>query len=103
MKPKERALAIREAFADGRSLDELVDDFDASRRTVQRILTGKVFPDVGGPTTELRPGRPSRELPERTARKVRRLRKRGATLDQLAAAAGCSTWTIRRILSTSEV
>lgn len=101
MKPAERARAIREARAAGSSLEELVAEFDVSRRTVQRILAGEVFPKAGGPTSEpRRPGRPvATELDSRTTRKIRRLRERGATLIQLAKAVGCSTWTIRRILT----
>jgi hypothetical protein len=101
MKPRERARAIREAFAGGRSPDELAVEFGVSVRTVHRVVTGAVFPEAGGPVdVHRRPGRPRIELPSaRTCRRVRQARENGATLDQLAKAVGCSVWTIRRILT----
>lgn len=41
---------IREEYADGETVSTLTDKYDSSMGTISRIVTGKTYPDAGGPT-----------------------------------------------------
>ncbi len=86
---------IRQLMADGAGVQEAADEYKLPYFTVYQIRRGWTYPNFGGPIIHRSRGRMTPEKAE----KIRRLRERGASIDQLAKAAGVGRTTVKKALA----
>ena len=92
----ERVRKIRhEVVTKGRSVQEVCDEQHLPYFTVYQIVRGWTYPNVGGPVVS----RKRYKLTPARAAKMRALKEKGATIQQIADAAGCGTTTVKKALS----
>ncbi|MGW8177879.1 MAG: helix-turn-helix domain-containing protein [bacterium] len=85
----------RKVVTEKRSVQEVCDEEQLPYFTVYQIVRGWTYPKVGGPTLKRQR---YRLTPERAA-KMRALKEKGATIDQIAKAAQCGTTTVKKALA----
>ncbi len=91
-----QVFAMREAMAGGEAIQACADRLKLPYFTVYQIRRGWTYPKIGGPVIERSRGKMT---PAKAAR-IRELRAKGATIDQLANAARVGRTSVKKVLAT---
>jgi hypothetical protein len=98
-----QVVAIREAYAKGRSLNGLAKDYQTNKGSVTNIVSGKTFKDSGGPITRKGVSRgealPQSKLTEADVRTIKSLAAEGLSQLKIAQRLSVSRSLVGLILS----
>lgn len=86
---------MRRLMSDGLGVQECADKFKLPYFTMYQIRRGWTYPNAGGPIAKRSRGK----LTAAKAERIRELREKGATIDQLAQAAGLGRTSIKKALA----
>ena len=93
----EQVRDMREAMAGGESIQACADRLKLPYFTVYQIRRGWTYSKIGGPAIERSRG----HMTPAKAERIRHLRAKGATIDQLAKAASVGRTTVKKVLAAS--
>lgn len=94
MLTEEQVVALRESMASGESIQDCAERANLPYFTLYQIRRGWTYPKAGGPIA----GRTRGRMTPAKAQRILALREKGATIRQLANAAGCGMTTIKKVL-----
>lgn len=88
---------MRQEMHEGLSIEEAAEKYDLPYFTVYQIRRGWTYKDAGGPVVD--EIKRKHKLSAQKAERLRLLKKKGATIDQLCAASGFGRTAVKKALA----